>query len=253
MPKIFLLRHALDLQSLSIQRSAKSVQNEDIDELQGNYIIQPGAPNKAPIAPVSPGLIAPTPPPHISLETQQQKESCGGALDLVKNGECEDKTGSAGSRSGFRTLAARKAYDEPLDISIERKAAESRYSDEEMSPAAPSLQEDKPVNLVVPKRSHWNHCGPSITTKLLAPPPPSIKMMVPLPAPSLGPPPPSRVTVPYSTKHQDQPVDFSTKRTILCPILIPSTRKYHQITGACPHILVDCRHARLFSTEIFLY
>jgi len=213
MPKIFLLRHALDLQSLDIQRSAKSVQNEDIDELEGNEIIQPGARNKVP---VSPGIIAPTPTTHNSSESQQNKES--GALDLVKNGESEDKAVTGGSRPGFRTLAARKAYDEPLDISIERKAAESRYSDEEMSPPAPSLQEDKPVNLVVPKRLHWNHHGLLSTThKLLAPPPPSIKPMVPLPAPSLGPPPPTRVTAPTWQKHQDQPVDFSTKRTSPLP------------------------------------
>ena len=31
------------------------------------------------------------------------------------------------SRPFIRTLAARKAYDEPLDISIERKAKETRY------------------------------------------------------------------------------------------------------------------------------
>jgi hypothetical protein len=42
------------------------------------------------------------------------------------SGESEDKAVTGGSRPGFRTLAARKAYDEPLDISIERKAAESR-------------------------------------------------------------------------------------------------------------------------------
>ena len=127
-------------------------------------------------------------------------------------------------RPGFRTLAARKAYDEPLDISIERKAAESRYSDEgSMSPGSCLLsttQEDKPVNLVVPKRPHWNQPVQSGPISKLAPPPPSIKPMVPLPAPSLGPP---QVMTPWQ-QLQDKPMDFSTKRPIFAPLSVSPPR-----------------------------
>jgi hypothetical protein len=230
MPKIFLLRHALDQQSLSIQRSAKSVQNEDIDELQGDMIAPGsgvGAPSPHLITPrdkaPSPGLISP--PIISSVPDSSDSQDKEGPLELVKTGSPADKCSTPpGPRAGFRTLAARKAYDEPIDISIERKANESRYPDQAESPVSDFLnQDDKPVNLVVPKRPHWNQHNALAGSAKVLPPPPSIKQMVPLSAPSLGPPPANmrQVVTPWQ-KLQDQPVDFSTKRPLFTAAVSPS-------------------------------
>jgi len=77
--------------------------------------------------------------------------------------EPEPEKASA-SDSPVRTLAARKAYDEPLNISIQRKVNENveepkkRFPTERYHPylrANTGDVQEGPINLEVPKKQHW--------------------------------------------------------------------------------------------------
>ena len=87
--------------------------------------------------------------------------------------------------TAFRTLAAKKYFDEPLDISIQRKASEQDEADlvqkrapllDRYHPYTQDSVQERPVNLVVPQKP-WYSAPPPVTTKV-----------------------------------QDEPVDFSKKR-----------------------------------------
>lgn len=111
----------------------------------------------------------------------------------------------------LRTLAARKAYDEPLDISIQRKVNEKcdeddfkktqRFigSSERYHPymRPQDSEQDAPMNLEVPKKPWYNRSTSPPVRSLHEPTP------VSLPVPVV---PNSNYSV------QDEPVDFSKKR-----------------------------------------
>ena len=72
------------------------------------------------------------PQPEPSSSPEMAALDLGPTTEVVRGhqqevrGHHQPETGR--DAAGFRTLAARKAYDEPLDISIQRKAEESYQS-----------------------------------------------------------------------------------------------------------------------------
>jgi len=100
-----------------------------------------------------------------------------------------------------RTLAARKAYDEPLDVSIKRKKEERSGEEEEVKqqkPArfhpymrSPEWDQDAPINLEVPKKPQWTYKQPS-----------SISSHIPAGLPAS----------PITEYEDEQPIDFSKKK-----------------------------------------
>jgi len=102
-----------------------------------------------------------------SHDLEEEEE---GPLELVTRRIEQDEPSSSSPSPSIpssppRTLAARKAYDEPLDVSIQRKVQEERSSDDEVQPQKPASlaryhpylrpsesEQDAPINLEVPKK-----------------------------------------------------------------------------------------------------
>jgi len=157
-------------------------------------------------------------------------------LELVTRRHDPDEQANSSTpsptESPVRTLAARKAYDEPLDISIQRKVNEKfddddfkksqRYSgsSERYHPyMRPSdSEQDAPMNLEVPKKPWYNR----------APTPPVRSLPEPGPVPVIHSP---NYTV------QDEPVDFSKKKE--CASQLVSAKREYQFQRNLIVILIQ--------------
>ncbi len=112
------------------------------------------------------------------------------------------------SEFGVRTLAARKAFDEPLELSIRRKEAEhpNRFRPYATPPSAsgttPSPTGSDPINLeVVPKTVAIFNNGELTIVPRRSPSPPQVRSMYI-----------SDFTILILIFFKDEPMDFSTKK-----------------------------------------
>jgi len=192
MPKIFVLRHQLAEQQARLHGDIK----DRLSPTQEEGRLSDGSD------------LQPQDPFHDDWRAQGEEQP----LELVTRRPNPDELHNSSSspsptESPVRTLAARKAYDEPLDISIQRKVNE-KFDDDDFKKSPrfigsseryhpymrPSESEqDAPMNLEVPKKPWYN---PATT-------PPVRSLPDPGPAPVI---PSHNYTV------QDEPVDFSKKK-----------------------------------------
>ena len=113
----------------------------------------------------------------------------------------------------LRTLAARKAFDEPLDVSIKRKELEERTSPQTCYPE-PEEEEEQPINLEVPKDQNQVFNNGELTV---------VRRAVRAPSPP-----------------QDEPMDFSTKKNteVHTPALYTSSKEM-RFAKNLKHVLVE--------------
>lgn len=162
MPKIFVLRHLLAEQQAKIDRDRIGLGIKDAQSVN---------PNPDEDSNVCSGSWGPDGTDHGKLEGHQgwQSHPDDQPLELVirRSSLSEDGSSNQSSppESPVRTLAARKAYDEPINISIQRKAMELPTKDKNdhrfhvsnryhpyQRPSQP--EQDSPMNLQVEKKQN---------------------------------------------------------------------------------------------------
>lgn len=192
MPKIFALRHQLAEQQARLHRDIK----DRLSPTQEEGRLSDGSDWQ------------PQDPFNDDWRAQGEEQP----LELVTRRPDPDEQSNSSTpsptESPVRTLAARKAYDEPLDISIQRKVNE-KFDDDDFKKTPQRFigsseryhpymrpsdsEQDAPMNLEVPKKPWYNRA----TT------PPVRSLPEPVPGPVI---PNPNYTV------QDEPVDFSKKK-----------------------------------------
>jgi len=231
MPKIFALRHQLAEQQARLHRDIK----DRLSPTQDEGRLSDGSEWQ------------PQDPLHDDWRSQGEEQP----LELVtRRPESDEQSHSSPpspTESPVRTLAARKAYDEPLDISIQRKVNE-KFDEDDFKKTQRSIgnseryhpymrpsesEQEAPMNLEVPKKPWYNRA----TT------PPVRSLPEPAPVPVI---PSPTYTV------QDEPVDFSKKKESSGQLL-SANRKYQFQRNLLVRLLQNINKSPLRGKHIVRY
>lgn len=179
MPKIFVLRHQLAEQQAKLKLHDKGDSSANSPPLSDDEKLEAVASRRVQQQPHQ-QLPSASSSAFRDSDLQLQLPPAPGGLVIQPISQTDSNHGPV------RTLAARKAFDEPLDVSIRRKEKEARYH-----PYSRNEQEG-PINLQVPKWPKAQVFNNGELTIVRRPPSPP----------------------------QDEPVDFSTKKK---PLTEPTT------------------------------
>ncbi|XP_059079962.1 uncharacterized protein LOC131878075 isoform X2 [Tigriopus californicus] len=141
MPKIFALRHQLAEQQAKLKQQSKGENQPVIDDVDQNS----SSPSHSDTVPVIPYHYGPPLASHSGLLTH--KPDLGFPSSLLDHVTITPTP-------AIRTLASRKAYDEPMDVVIRRKDSDRYHPYNRSSVLGGNLSEpiqDRPINLQIHK------------------------------------------------------------------------------------------------------